>query len=297
MGAHAHADDHGEHKHHGWLFYTVIAGVLGVLTFIEIGPLFGWYELAAGALIALSLVKFFLVVAFFMHLWDDPPIFSQMFVAPLLGGTLMVLVLMALFTTFRPAPFSDSDALRERYGDAFAGECSSWLRSHKTQRLYCASPPVDKDRVAVLGTLPSGAAIERPVVGGGPEDDPALVASYKAATTDVDRLKVLVSAGEQIYKQQCAACHQANGQGVPPAFPPLAGSDHLGQRTPQDHAKVVINGLQGPLVVNGVTYNGAMQSFGGILTDLQIAAVVSYERNAWGNDHGWIAPEQVLAAR
>jgi mono/diheme cytochrome c family protein/cytochrome c oxidase subunit IV len=297
MGAHAHDGEHAEHKHHGWQFYAVIAAVLGVLTFIEIGPLFGWYELAAGALIALSIVKFFLVVAFFMHLWDDPPIFSQMFVAPLIGGTLMVVVLMVLFTTFRTGPFADSDAVRERYGDAYAGECSSWLRSHKSQRLYCASPALDKDRVAALGTLPSGARIEKPTFGGGPEDDPALVAAYAAATTDIDKIKVLTSAGEQVYKQQCAACHQANGQGVPPAFPPLASSDHLAQRSPESHAKVVLNGLQGALVVNGVTYNGAMQPFGAVLTDLQVAAVVTYERNAWGNDHGWIPPEQVRSAR
>lgn len=297
MGAHAHEGGHEEHKHHGWLFYTAIAVVLAIITLIEIGPLFEWYDLPAAALIALSVVKFFLVVAFFMHLWDDPPIFSQMFVAPLIGGTLMVVVLMVLFTTFRPMPFADSGAIAERYGDTFAGECSSWLRSHKSQRLYCASPPLDKDRVALLGSLPNGQPVERPVVSGGPEDDADVVAAYDAATSDIDRMKVLVKAGEEVYKQQCAACHQADGAGVPPAFPPLANSDHLPGRSPESHAKVVINGLMGELTVNGVTYNGAMQAFGGLLTDLQIAAVVTYERNAWGNDHGWISPDQVRAAR
>lgn len=294
MGSQAHAG-HEEHEHHGWLFYTVIAVVLAIITLVEIGPLFEWYDLGAGPLIALSVVKFFLVVAFFMHLWDDPPIFSQMFVAPLIGGILMVIVLMVLFQTFRPVPFQDSAAIEERYGDAFAGECSSWLRSHKSGRLYCASPKLDKDRVAALGSLPSGAPIERPVFGGGPEEDPELLAAFDAAASDVDRIKVLVSHGERLYRQQCAACHGNDGKGNPPAFPPIAQSDYLG--SPEFHAGIVINGLQGPIVVNGVQYNGAMQAFGGTLTDLQIAAIVTYERNAWGNDEGWISPEQVAAAR
>lgn len=294
MSAQAHAGEH-EHEHHSWVFYAAIAVGLGLITLVEIGPLFGWFELPAGALIALSVVKFFVVVAFFMHLWDDPPIFSQMFVAPLLGGTLMVVVLMVLFSTFRPMPYPESDAIRERYGDAYAGECSSWLRSHKSGRMYCASPPLEKSRVAALGVLPNGERIEAPTYGGGPEENPELVAAYDAATSDVDRIKVLTKFGEGIYKQQCNACHQANGQGVEGAFPPLAQSDYLG--TPEFHSNIVINGLQGEIVVNGVKYNGAMQAFGPLLTDLQIAAVVTYERNAWGNDEGWISPDQVLALR
>jgi mono/diheme cytochrome c family protein/cytochrome c oxidase subunit IV len=304
---HGHGDHHGhgetgEHKHHGVAFYATIAVVLGLITAVELAPLFEIFYLPTGALLALSVVKFFLVVAFFMHLWDDPPIFTQMFVAPLIGGMLMVGVLMVLFQTFRPAPFEDSLAVVERYGDTYARTCSSWLRSHKSQRLYCASPPLDKDRVAYLGVQHIDRngdglldRIELPVVGTGPEDDPAVIAAYKALGDDEARKAYLIEQGKGLYQQNCQACHQENGQGVVGVFPPLAQSDYLG--TPEFHTKIVLGGLNGKIVVNGVEYNGAMQAFGPLLTDFQVAAIVSYERNAWNNNEGWISPEAVLASR
>ncbi|TVQ89420.1 MAG: hypothetical protein EA397_15280 [Deltaproteobacteria bacterium] len=294
MGAQAHAD-HDEHKHHSWVFYAIIAFVLAVITLIEIGPLFEWYDLGAGPLILLSVLKFFLVVAFFMHLWDDPPIFSQMFVAPMIGGTLMVVVLMVLFNTMRPMPYEDSIAIQERYGDTFGGECSSWLRSHKSGRLYCASPMLDKDRVAMLGSLPTGEPIAMPDVGGGPEDDPETLAAYDDASDDDARKSMLISVGEGLYKQQCGACHGDDGKGNPGVYPPIANSDYLGST--EFHTGIVLNGLAGPIVVNGVRYNGNMQAFAPLLTNLQIAAIVTYERNAWGNDEGWISPDEVAALR
>ena len=296
-----HGDVH-EHKHRHWTFYAVIAAVLGFITLIELAPLFEIFYLPTGALLALSVVKFFLVVAFFMHLWDDPPVFTQMFVAPLVGGALMVGVLMVLFQTIRPAPFEDSAAVVERYGDTYTKECSSWLRSHKSGRLYCASPLLDKNRVAYLGVQQIDRdkdgrldRIDMPVVGTGPEDDAAVITAFKAQADDEGRKAYLVEQGKALYQQNCQACHQENGAGVTGVFPPLAQSDYLG--TPQNHAKIVIGGLNGKIVVNGVEYNGAMQAFGPLLTDFQIAAIVSYERNAWGNNDGWIAPEAVLASR
>lgn len=299
MATHAHDE---EHKHHSWLFYTVIAVILGLITFVELGPLFEWFYLPAGALLALSVFKFVAVVAFFMHLWDDPPVFTQMFVAPLIGGALMVTVLMVLFQTFRPAPFEDSLAVQERYGDAYNQECSSWLRSHKSQRLYCASPALDKNRVAYLGVTQIDGnddgqldPIEMPIIK--KADDGGMGDAYAALADDDARKAFLIKEGATLYQNNCQACHQENGQGVSGVFPPLAGSDYEGYATTEGHATIVLNGLQGKIVVNGVDYNGAMQAYSGLLTDVQIAAVIAYERNSWGNDDGWIAPDAVAALR
>lgn len=283
---------HDEHEHHSVWFYTAIAIALALITGIELLPLFELLPLPPSALIGLSVVKFFAVVAFFMHLWDDAPILSQVFVAPLIGAILMVTVLMLLFHTFRPSYKDDSFAVEERYAENYSGECQSFLRSHRTGRLYCASPPMDMVRVA---RLTPGVKLE---AGGaaGPKDDPAVLNEYNGLGTDMERVKFLTKKGEGWYGQYCASCHQANGQGVAGAFPPLAGAgDYYGDA--QNHANIIVNGLQGKIVVLGVEYNGVMQAWGENLTDLQIAAIATYERHAWGNDDGLVTPEDVAAVR
>ena len=65
----------------------------------------------------------------------------------------------------------------------------------------------------------------------------------------------------------------------------------------QKHAGMVINGLNGEIVVDGVTYNGVMTPQGELLDDLKIAAVLTYERNSWGNDFGDCSPADVAKAR
>nr|WP_240695414.1 cytochrome c [Thermus caldilimi] len=105
----------------------------------------------------------------------------------------------------------------------------------------------------------------------------------------------LAKEGEGLYAQHCAACHQANGQGVPGAFPPLAGNPNLQDKT--YHIQVVLNGLQNkPITVNGQTYQGAMPAFGQ-LSDREIAAILTYERTAWGNNLGPVSEAEVKAAR
>ncbi len=88
--------------------------------------------------------------------------------------------------------------------------------------------------------------------------------------------------GKQIYSANCAACHQATGLGVPGAFPPLANSDWV-KGNPQRIARVLVNGLQGPIKVNGVEFNGAMPAYEAVLDDEQIAAVLTYVRGEWAN--------------
>ena len=106
-----------------------------------------------------------------------------------------------------------------------------------------------------------------------------------AADSDSDRtfsLDELMAKGEGVYGTNCAACHQASGQGLPGAFPALAGVG-ISVGPVQDHIDIVLNGKQGT----------AMAAFGAQLSDAELAAVITYERNSWGND-GIVGPEQAV---
>ena len=103
-------------------------------------------------------------------------------------------------------------------------------------------------------------------------------------------VKELTARGEAVYTANCAACHQANGKGVPPAFPPLDGSK-IATGPVAAHLDVVLNGV----VRNGQAT--AMVAWKNTLSPTEIAAVVTYERNAWGNHVGDVVqPSQVAAA-
>jgi nitrite reductase (NO-forming) len=86
--------------------------------------------------------------------------------------------------------------------------------------------------------------------------------------------------GKQTYMQTCFACHQAEGQGVPNAFPPLAKSDYLNADV--DRAiSAVVNGLTGEITVNGKKYNSVMTRQ--MLSSDEVANVMTYVYNSWGN--------------
>ncbi len=112
-----------------------------------------------------------------------------------------------------------------------------------------------------------------------------------AASIDYDKkytLDELKAQGEKIYQTSCLACHQANGKGVPPTFPPLAGGK-IATGPKAGHLDIVVNGSQ---------KNPMMVPFGKQLSDLDIAAVITYERNSFGNKTGdAIQPAEVKAAR
>ena len=112
----------------------------------------------------------------------------------------------------------------------------------------------------------------------------------KAAAADETRewtLEELVAKGEEVYQANCAACHQGSGQGMPPAFPALEGSAVvLGPADAQ--LDVVMHGREGT----------AMAAFDKQLSDADLAAVITYTRNAWSNKTGdAIQPAQIAAAR
>ena len=92
----------------------------------------------------------------------------------------------------------------------------------------------------------------------------------------------LLPRGELVYNQQCVNCHQADGNGQAGAFPPLAGSAWV-TGSEELVSAILISGLNGPIEVNGATYNGNMPAFDGVIKDRDIAAVISYIRKTWGN--------------
>ena len=102
-----------------------------------------------------------------------------------------------------------------------------------------------------------------------------------------------VKLGQEVYKRNCAACHQVEGQGLSTAFPPLAKSDYI--TSPEVIVDVVANGLSGEIEVNGNKFNSVMPKMQ--LTDEQIANVSTFVINSWGNKGGEATPEMVARIR
>lgn len=97
----------------------------------------------------------------------------------------------------------------------------------------------------------------------------------------------LMSRGQRVHEAQCASCHQVNGEGIPNVFPAIRGSD-IATGSLEAHMEIVMQGKSGT----------AMPAFGPQLNDVDLAAVITYQRNAWGNDTGdTVQPPQIGAAR
>lgn len=111
------------------------------------------------------------------------------------------------------------------------------------------------------------------------------MAERERELTDRDwSLEDLMERGERVYGTYCVACHMPDGSGMPPAFPSLRGTEMVLENI-EGHIEVVVNGVRGT----------AMQAFGGQLSEVDLAAVITYERNAWGNNTGdVITPKQIF---
>jgi nitrite reductase (NO-forming) len=102
-------------------------------------------------------------------------------------------------------------------------------------------------------------------------------------------------AGSVLFKGTCSTCHQDNGQGLADVFPPLAGSDFL-QSNPHRAIEVVLNGLTGPVKVNGKSYNSVMPPMSQ-LNDDEVANILTYVLSSWGNSGPAITAQQVAHVR
>jgi nitrite reductase (NO-forming)/hydroxylamine reductase len=120
----------------------------------------------------------------------------------------------------------------------------------------------------------------------------AAVHAAEAATGDMAQLMV---DGKGLYMTHCGACHQPTGQGLAGAFPPLAKSDYL-MESRSRALETVLQGRTGEIVVNGVTYNAVMPGMG-YLSDTQIAAILTYATNSWGNEASAFSVAEVAKIR
>ena len=127
----------------------------------------------------------------------------------------------------------------------------------------------------------------------------ALEAKMKAAIKADPKIaglskELLMEKGKRVYAQTCFACHQPTGLGLPGVFPPLAKSDYL--MADKDRAiRGIIKGVTGAITVNGVQFNGVMPPV--LLNDEQIAQVLTYVRNEWGNTGDIVTLDDVRRVR
>ncbi len=103
-----------------------------------------------------------------------------------------------------------------------------------------------------------------------------------------------ITNGKLVYNKTCVACHQMNGAGIPGAFPPLAKSDYLNADVNRV-VKQVLVGSTGPITVNGKKYVTPMPKQ--VLSDQQIADVLTYVYANWGNNKSVVTPEMVKSIR
>lgn len=129
--------------------------------------------------------------------------------------------------------------------------------------------------------------------------EPSAAGAVQTATTQAKQGKLTreaqLAAGKALFAGTCSVCHQADGNGLPGVFPPLAGSDYL--KNPVDEIiGIVLNGKSGKLVVNGKEFNSAMPPMSN-LNDDEVANILTYVYGSWGNAGTQVLPAQVTAVR
>ncbi len=133
---------------------------------------------------------------------------------------------------------------------------------------------------------------------GGDKSDttPAQSGAAPAASDDAGTVVASTTPPEEF--QSCAVCHQGNGEGLAGAFPPLKGSEYVMASNVDVPILIVLKGIMGPLTVHGAEYNGVMMPYGGaMMTDAEVAKVLTYVRSAWGNDAGPVSVADVGRVR
>ena len=311
---------HGTHKGTG--LYILIALILGVITFIEyviveFPPTWmssGWILFWV---IVMSVAKFWMVIWFFMHLRDDPKIYTGFFTSGVVIGIGTFVVLMAMFLLPRAvAPVVAQEAPVEQVAevptepDPLGAERRELIDSDGVSRPLASRAGTPRPRDGSLVVTPPAAAepdvtvvidppepvaemAPEPVVEPAPEVVPDPDVPVAEPDPDVPEVADApapdptfdTALGASTYAS-CVGCHQPTGAGIPGAFPPLAG--HAADLFNADGGRtylidMMLYGLQGEIVVDGTTYNGLMPAFPQ-LSDDAIAAVLNHTLTEWGND-------------
>ncbi len=154
---------------------------------------------------------------------------------------------------------------------------------------------------AGLLAIPSDAKIEgvteaAPTSGAAPAPMGGTPTSATTAATASAAPAVDLEAGKAQYLAICVACHQPTGMGLPPVFPPLVNSEYV-KGNPERVVAIILNGVMGPITVDGKPYNNMMPPQGAVLTDTKISQVASFVRATFGGGAGPVTVEQVAAAR
>ena len=122
-----------------------------------------------------------------------------------------------------------------------------------------------------------------------------VAAAAVASAGGVLTLSQQIKAGEALYNGTCSVCHQSNGAGLPNVFPPLAKSDYLNADKTRA-ISIVLNGLSGPVTVNGAKFDSVMPPMSQ-LNDDEVANIVTYAINSWGNKGGTVTAAEVAKVR
>jgi nitrite reductase (NO-forming) len=154
-----------------------------------------------------------------------------------------------------------------------------------------------------LGMLKASGPENKPVYSGREIDEVYLAersekateALKQAETAGGDSLEARIARGKAVFLGTCSTCHQLEGQGLASVFPPLAKSDFL-MADKQRSIHIVLQGLQGPVTVNGQAYTNVMPPLANF-TDHEIADVLTFVRNSFGNQGEAVTDEEVAAVR
>lgn len=123
----------------------------------------------------------------------------------------------------------------------------------------------------------------------------AVTAATNAAQSGNLTLDDQIKAGQALFNGTCSVCHQANGEGLPNVFPPLAKSDLIAA-DPKRPIRILLQGLTGKVTVNGKDYNSVMPPMSQ-LNDDEVANILTFVLNSWGNPGGRISAGEVSKAR
>lgn len=298
------AHDSNDHKQHGIMGYVIVGVILAVITYIEFAIIeyeIAWLGQTATLwwLMILSVAKFILVIMYFMHLKDDEFTYSGFFGS----GMVIGLGTFVAFAFLMTAPAS-LDYVRAQlapdaeyvHGASHADDGYGYDEGLPKETMQLIdSDGYSRELDAVLGdgrpkdqswtvTPPAAATSGWTLASTAPMAAPAGTAPAEPVAQVMggwDR-----ELGEQVYAANCASCHQATGAGIPGAFPPLAA--HAPELVAPEGGRIyvidaLLYGLQGPINVSGMSYNGVMPAWG-FLSDDEIAAVANWILYEWGNE-------------
>ena len=270
---------HNNHKG-GALIYVITAVFLAILTYFEFGLIqYKWLGDGNPAtiltIVALSIVKFIAVISIFMHLKDDNKTLFGFFATGLVFAFATFVAMSFLFTVNSTknriaAPTTDSLSSHESGNsehNLVIEEAGFNFPVGPKNQAYVIEKPFESTKDYSFSLDSSSSSVSPPANSQG---------SVAPLSFDWQEL------GQKTFNN-CMSCHQATGNGIPGAFPPLNKNAALKYNSDRGYLlKAVTFGLTGEIDVDGNSYNGAMPAWG-YLSDEEIAAVLNYILSSWDN--------------